>query len=102
MSTHTAQPSPLNREMGCTPTELLGWLPQALAPWSYRVQGAGAQVCGPDGVTLRLHWQALAPRRLGAISLPRLALCIDWGAATPAQQGAFLARWDLYTRRGGG
>lgn len=95
-------PDRFERDMGCTEAELRRCLPMALSPWLWSAQPQGFDVTWPDGGRLRVTWAALPPRRLGLAVIPRLGLvfCFD-GVAQP-ERAAWLQRFDLYTRRGGG
>ena len=50
----------------------------------------------------RLHITPLPPRRIGALTLPRLALRLDLSALAPEDRREFLDRFRRLTFRGGG
>ncbi len=83
--------------MSCTPRELVAWL-----------RGAGYAVDEPAGsvtvagVPVPFSMHERAPRRLGALSLPVLHVTFRFDGINSGERDAFLARFDLYTRRGGG
>lgn len=91
----------LDREMGCSRAEFMRWLPGAAGH-------AGATVVG-DGLTLSLgggqvhiELQERPERRIARVVLPVLAVRFRFlGLEAPARE-RFLARFDAYTRRGGG
>lgn len=89
------------REHGCTEAEWLGQLPGAAEPHALTIEGAHARVSIGDG-TLHLDWQALPPRRIALVTLPRLqvAYCFE-GVDAPLRQ-RFMKRFDLYMQKGGG
>jgi hypothetical protein len=91
----------LEREMGCTREDLLRWLPGATAHAPRRAEGE-ALVLSVGAGEVRLTAATRAPRRIGLVELPVLAVRFEFrGLDAPARE-AFLARFDLWTRRGGG
>jgi hypothetical protein len=94
-------PAEFEREMGCTAAELGHWLPGAAAPHAVSVQSDGADVA-LEGGCLRLRWEALAPRRIALLSVPRLRLRFAFEGVDEAARLRFMHRFDLYTQRGGG
>ncbi len=104
---HTADtPATFTREQGCSEAEWLGWLPGAVGPHPWRSTGAGqAEVrldaCQP-GARLRLDWQALPPRRIALLQMPRLSVRFSFEGCEPVDRARFMQYFDLYTRRGGG
>ncbi len=89
------------REMGCTAAELQAWLPGASRHASIDWVSDGARVKLTSGV-LQINWQALPPRRIALVTLPRLSVGFDFGDADPVERAAFMKHFDLYTQRGGG
>ncbi|HEX7156147.1 MAG TPA: hypothetical protein VF229_02970 [Burkholderiaceae bacterium] len=91
----------LQREMGCTRTEFLGWLPGATRHAPVVIDGDLIRVRQEAGeVTFRIRQ---APeRRLGLIALPVLDVRIRFVGMDAAARERFLQHFDLYTRRGGG
>ena len=91
----------LEREMGCTLEELRRWLPGATAHAPARVDGEALVVSTPGG-EVRIDARPQPPRRIAGISLPVLAVRFTFVGLDEAAREAVLARFDLYTRRGGG
>jgi hypothetical protein len=89
------------REMGCTGSELQAWLPGASRHAPIDWEPDGARVKLGTGV-LRMQWEALPPRRIALVTLPRLSVQFDFGSADAAERTAFMKHFDLYTQRGGG
>ena len=94
-------PPEFTREMGCTEAEWLRWLPGA-------TRGAPSAV-GPDRARvqlgsgqLTLHWQALPPRAIALVRIPRLLVHFCFEGVEPGERDTFMHYFDLYTRRGGG
>jgi hypothetical protein len=94
-------PAEFEREMGCTVAELGQWLPGAAGPHPVQGHADGADIA-LDGGRLRLRWEALPPRRIALLSLPRLRLCFAFEGVDEAARLRFMHRFDLYTQRGGG
>lgn len=91
----------LEREMGCTLDDLLRWLPAASGHAPQRQDG-DELVLGVAGGEVRLHAAARPPRRIALVELPVLAVRFRFVGLDEAAREAFLARFDLHTRRGGG
>jgi hypothetical protein len=89
------------REMGCTEAELRGWLPGACGGAALAFLDGGVDVA-LDGGDLRLRWQALPPRRIALITLPRLHVRFDFEGVDEDERQRFMRHFDLYTQRGGG
>ncbi len=94
-------PFALDREMGCTREDLLRWLPDATGHAPARLEG-DAIVLSAAGGEVRIVARELPPRRIALVSLPVLAVSFRFEGVDAAAREAFLARFDLYTRRGGG
>ncbi len=89
------------RDMGCTPAEWLGWLPQAIGANFYELSGASATVqIGPG--QLQLTWQIAPPRQIALARIPRLLVSFKFTQLDDAQRYTFMKRFDLYMQRGGG
>ncbi len=95
-------PERLVRDMGCTPADLVRWMPAAVGHQPLRWLESGCEVALGEGGSVRLVWQVLAPRRIALMRIERLQLEIVFEACDPAERNAFMARFDDYTRRGGG
>jgi len=94
-------PASFEREMGCTADELRSWLPGASGGRLVIWRDGGADIA-LEGGTITIDWQALEPRRIALITLPRLQVRF---AARGVGDGAwqrFMRHFDLYTQRGGG
>lgn len=90
------------REHGCTPAEWLGWLPGAIGDHAWQSSGDdGVQVTIGAG-TLQMRWQALAPRQIALIRLPRLRVRYRFDAVAADERVRFMRHFDLYMQRGGG
>lgn len=90
------------REHGCTPAEWLGWLPGAIGDHAWQSSGDdGAHVAIGAG-TLQMQWQALAPRQIALIRLPRLRVRYRFDAVATGERVRFMKHFDLYMQRGGG
>ena len=89
------------REMGCTADELRGWLPGASRGSAIEWRESGAVVKVDEGHAT-LTWQALEPRRIALITLPRLRVRIEALGVGEAAWQRFMKHFDLYTQRGGG
>lgn len=94
-------PVRFEREMACTETEWLRWLPPAIGACHWQRSGTSAQVCLPDG-HLRLSWAVCPPRVIALARLPVLRVVFVFDGPNAAQRLAFMKRFDLYMQRGGG
>jgi hypothetical protein len=94
-------PDQFDREMGCTETEWLGWLPEAMGnvEWQQKPSSAHAQL---GTSSLDIFWQIGEPRRIALISMPRLLVKFRFVGLDDAQRYTFMKRFDLYMQRGGG
>jgi len=90
----------LQREMGCTRTELIAAL-EAMTTAAVRA-GDGAVSIAIDSGVLRIAMRERSPRRIGALALPVLDVELVFTDVSAAARDAFLRRFELYTRRGGG
>jgi hypothetical protein len=91
----------VQREMGCTRDDLLRWLPAATGHAPARIEG-DAVVLSVAGGEVRIEARERPPRRIALVTLPVLAVAFRFEGVDAAAREAFLARFDLYTRRGGG
>ena len=94
-------PESFEREMGCTETEWLRWLPQAMGDHHWKLQSGTAGVRIGDGA-LGLKWQVAAPRVIGLVRMPVLRVKFRFAGLDESQRYAFMQRFDLYMQRGGG
>ncbi len=91
----------LDREMGCTRDEFMRWLGGATRHVPSRIEGHEIALAVGAG-EVRIALSERPPRRIARVSLPVLAVRFRFlGLDAPARE-AFLARFDAYTRRGGG
>lgn len=95
-------PERLVRDMGCTPADLLRWLPAVVGNQPVRWLNSGCEVTLGQGRSVQLAWQVLAPRRIALMRIERLHLDIVFTGCDAGVRRAFLDRFDAYTRRGGG
>lgn len=87
---------------GCTEAEWLGWLPGAVRDHALTFDRPGhAAVAIGDG-TLSLRWQALAPRRIALLRMPRLRVEYRFDGVDAVGRREFMRYFDLYLQRGGG
>ena len=91
----------IERDMGCTESEWLGWLPAAIGSCSWQVQGQSAQVSIAPGA-LQLRWQTMPPRVIALMRMPVLRVSFAFNGLDSEQRYAFMKRFDLYMQRGGG
>ena len=90
-----------DREMGCTEAEWLMWLPAAIGLHPWQRDGHRIRVRIEAG-ELTLQWQALPPRVIGLVRMPRLQVAFRFEGLDSSQRLAFMKRFDLYMQRGGG
>lgn len=95
-------PERLVRDMGCTPADLVRWLPAAVGHKPLRWLESGCEVVLGEGRSARLAWQVLAPRRIALMRIERLQLEVVFSGCDAATRRDFLEQFDAYTRRGGG
>ncbi len=87
--------------MTCTRAEFLRWLPGASRGATCHIDGTRINVdLAPGEIDIALD--ELPPRRIGALELPRLAVELTFSGIDAQGREAYLAFFDLYTRRGGG
>lgn len=89
------------REMGCTVTEWLRWLPAAIGENDFVLAEESLEVQLPPG-KLSLSWQTMSPRVIGLARFPRLMVQFAFEGLSADQRYTFMKRFDLYTHRGGG
>jgi hypothetical protein len=90
------------KDMAITRRECLRDLPTAVPGADFRVEDACVEIGDAEkGVTIRLR--DLPPRRLsGLLSLTRTEVTLSFRGHAPDERRAFLDRFDLAYRRGGG
>jgi hypothetical protein len=89
------------REMGCTETEWLMWLPAAIGAHPWKREESSATVELSPG-SLRLDWRTGEPRVIALVRLPRLHVSFCFAGRDADQRLVFMKRFDLYMQRGGG
>lgn len=91
--------------MGCTPADLVRWMPQALGelyPLTSLVID-GQSSLNPTEPLLEINGLTMPSRKIALLEIPILSLKLTFAESfTIAQCEAVLGRFDLYTRRGGG
>lgn len=95
-------PERLVRDMGCTPADLVRWLPAAVGHKPLHWLESGCEVALGEGCSVRFWWQVLAPRRIALMRIERVQLEMVFSGCGADMRRAFLAQFDAYTRRGGG
>lgn len=95
-------PEALSRDMGCTPDDLVRWMPQATGQRPLRWLEDGCEVVLAAGGQVRFGWTVLPPRRIALMRIQRLRLEISFQNCDAAVRREFIERFDAYTRRGGG
>lgn len=95
----------VKREMGCTPDDLVRWLPEALSDLYQQtslVIDDRELLLSPHS-RIRMCGTTLKSRKIALLSIPVLDLAITFDTLFSAEQiQNILDRFDLYTRRGGG
>lgn len=89
------------RDMGCTEAELRRWLDGALPGRPLRATPQGTVATIGAG-HLTLAWQALPPRQIALMCMPRLHVSFDFEHVDEALRQQVMRYFDLYTQRGGG
>ncbi len=87
--------------MGTSEAEWLAALPRALGEHPFDLSPGQAQVQIGDG-HLRLQWQALPPRVIALLRMPRLAVKFEFEGLADEARVRFMKRFDLTLQRGGG
>ena len=91
----------IDREMGCTRAEFVGWMPGACGGIAFEVNGNRISI-RPGGGEVMITVQEAAPRRLGLLCLPVLSVQMRFRGLSESARADFLKRFDMFTRRGGG
>ena len=89
------------RDMGCTETEWLGWLPAAMGDWSWQRAQASVEASIGAG-SLSLRWQVMPPRAIALMRMPVLRVNFVFQGLDADARYTFMKRFDLYMMRGGG
>jgi hypothetical protein len=91
----------LDREMGCSRSEFMSWLPGATRHAPVRIEDGDVVLTVGEGC-VRISLREEPPRRIALISLPVLSVQFRFDGLGASEREAFLAYFDFYTRRGGG
>ena len=94
-------PPAFERDMSCTESEWLSWLPGAVRDHALTLGSAQAQVAIGNG-QLHLDWQTLPPRQIALMRLPRLGVRFRFDGVEEDERQTFMRYFDLYLQRGGG
>ena len=94
-------PERFERDMGTTETEWLAALPRAVGEHACSLSPGQAGVQIGEG-HLRLQWQALPPRVIALLRMPRLAVRFHFEGVEEGARQRFMKRFDLTMQRGGG
>jgi len=97
-----SDPNVLVRDMGYTEAEWLRVLPAAMGHWPWKQEGRRVEAQAAGGGLLELSWAPLPSRRLGLAVIPRMEVVFRGNDIAAEEFAEWLARFDLYTRRGGG
>jgi hypothetical protein len=90
------------REHGCTVDEWRMWLPGAVRDAPLAFDGIRAACARIGDGSLQLQWQALAPRQIALVRLPRLLVSYRFDGVDAEARARFMRHFDLYMQRGGG
>ena len=89
------------RNMGCTESEWLGWLPAAMGGCSWKLDHKTAQAEIGTGL-FQLRWQVMPPRVIALMRMPVLRVNFEFHKLNAEDRYIFMKRFDLYMQRGGG
>ena len=95
----------LKREMGCSPADLVRWLPQALHELYSQTSLVidGIELLTPQDPLLRISGLTQPARKIALLNIPVLDLSLSFSSSfTRDRLNDVMRRFDLYTRRGGG
>jgi hypothetical protein len=102
---HQDMSQPFTRTMGCAGSELVAWLPRALPKARLTIKSnATSGSCHAhftDGHLL-IEWQALVPRQIALLVIPRLDVSFSYSSLDMARREEIQAFFDHATQRGGG
>lgn len=94
-------PAQFERDMGCTESEWLGWLPAAMGDVPWQRQGSCISARLHSGL-LSIAWRVEGPRVIALMRIPRLWVRFEFECVTDDERHRFMKRFDLYMQRGGG
>ncbi len=95
-------PASFDREQGFTAADWQRCLPGAVRDCPLHWGQAGQATVLLGGGALVLCWQALPPRQIALLRMPRLAVQYRFTNVAAADRLAFMRYFDLYIQRGGG
>ena len=87
--------------MACTPDEFVTWLAAAAFPAALQRTNDAMTIAACNG-TIDVSIAEQPPRTIGALTLPMLAVSFRVRDIDEHARRAFLERFDLHSRRGGG
>lgn len=90
------------REMGITHAEFFRSLPAAIQHRQHHVSGTTVTVVVSDEGLLEIELGPERERRIALLRLPVTQVRFRFHAVAEADREAFMQRFDLYFRRGGG
>lgn len=94
-------PECFQRDMGTSESEWLTALPRALGAHAW-VLGSGQAQVQIGGGHLQLQWQALTPRVIALLRMPRLQVQFAFQGVPEDARHRFMKHFDLTLQRGGG
>lgn len=94
-------PERFERDVGCSETEWLGWMPRAVGAHAWRREGPRIVVDIGAG-SLTISWSPLPERRIALLRMQRLQVVFAFEGLDAAQRKAFMKPFDLSIQRGGG
>ena len=94
-------PECFERDVGCSETEWLGWMPRALGAHVWRREGRRITVDISPGA-LDIAWEPLPERRIALLRMQRLKVAFAFSGLDAEQRRAFMKPFDLSLQRGGG
>ncbi len=95
-------PASFERDMACIEAEWLAWLPKAMGEHEWQRLGQSVHVQLQGGGRLQIEWNALPPRTIALMRLPRMGMTFRFEGADDQARAQFMRRFDLTTQRGGG
>lgn len=99
-------PDSFTREYGCTLAEWRRDLPRAVVAGGGVLPpaevGQALVTLGTGPARLHLQWNALPPRQIALMRMPRLQVGFRFERAEPSARQAFMRLFDLSLQRGGG
>ena len=91
----------ITKDMGLTHREFYRTFPSVAGDWAWRVDDNVITLDHPSG-PITIHLEHERRRRIAHISLPATTLRFEFATHDQAEVDAFMERFDLRFRRGGG